>query len=455
MADEEVYYDAIVQFLRSPRWSVPIMQFIDDHCVVFDMDDENKLVYTEIHKNFIELVDSLLENYLYELGINAEQFVEVVVKSKSKEISGLVFNQILSVEDFISFKKMMAKRNMELELEVLRQLKGAGPADAAQGEPADDDERQLREALRLSKETFAQEMQGQMLARDKKFQALTDTDMGHALSISEAELEELRILAEQAELAHALAISASLEEERQRLLREEEEEHALLQKAREMSLKGHGAGPSGSAAPAAAPAAAAPKQPAPAPAAAPAAPAPAPAPAAAPFMPKPEAAPVRPPAAAPAAGPSGAAAAAPAEAGPSKELLANAEEQKRADLERLMMIKRQQELAKKQQEIEEAKKKEGQVDEVDMRRREEYLRKLRDQLKEKKKAEREQALKQYNDSAPAPPPPPPAAAAPPAAKAGSSADAEEEAKKLAMRQALIRRFKQDVLEQEVTRRGAH
>ena len=43
-------YDYILSFLKSPAWRNPILQFMDEHCILFDSEDENKLIYTEIHQ---------------------------------------------------------------------------------------------------------------------------------------------------------------------------------------------------------------------------------------------------------------------------------------------------------------------------------------------------------------------------------------------------------------------
>jgi len=40
----------IIGFLRSPRWKTPVMSFLDEHCIVFDNEEENKLEFTDIHK---------------------------------------------------------------------------------------------------------------------------------------------------------------------------------------------------------------------------------------------------------------------------------------------------------------------------------------------------------------------------------------------------------------------
>jgi len=39
----------IIGFLRSPRWKTPVMSFLDEHCIVFDTEEENKLEFTAIH----------------------------------------------------------------------------------------------------------------------------------------------------------------------------------------------------------------------------------------------------------------------------------------------------------------------------------------------------------------------------------------------------------------------
>jgi len=40
----------IIGFLRSPRWKTPVMSFLDEHCIIFDNAEENKLEFTDIHK---------------------------------------------------------------------------------------------------------------------------------------------------------------------------------------------------------------------------------------------------------------------------------------------------------------------------------------------------------------------------------------------------------------------
>ncbi|KAG8123056.1 hypothetical protein E2320_018515, partial [Naja naja] len=62
-AEVEWVVDSIAGFLRSPAWSIPILEFVEHslHIVknhkillfsVFDDEEESKLSYTEIHQEY-------------------------------------------------------------------------------------------------------------------------------------------------------------------------------------------------------------------------------------------------------------------------------------------------------------------------------------------------------------------------------------------------------------------
>lgn len=42
-------YEFVVQFLNSPIWRVSILDFVDEKCIIFDNEEENKFEYTTIH----------------------------------------------------------------------------------------------------------------------------------------------------------------------------------------------------------------------------------------------------------------------------------------------------------------------------------------------------------------------------------------------------------------------
>ena len=113
----------------------------------------------DIYTAFRDMVDSLLEMHLEELGLTGELFAAVCEAAAQQQVGMEVLEQILAVDDFVSFKKMMVKRNMELELEAMKALQSLSARIAEEGsgsggeqeEPGDDDfEAQLQQALELS-----------------------------------------------------------------------------------------------------------------------------------------------------------------------------------------------------------------------------------------------------------------------------------------------------------------
>src|SRR5574343_419108 len=105
-------YDYMLKFLQSPGWRSPIMSFIDQHCSKFSNEEENKLIYSEIHavinnQKFKEMIDILLENIRVTLGVTQEQFVKVCQIGRSTPNDKKIFHQIFACDNFLSFKKLM------------------------------------------------------------------------------------------------------------------------------------------------------------------------------------------------------------------------------------------------------------------------------------------------------------------------------------------------------------
>eukprot|EP01060_Flectonema_neradi_P039438 TRINITY_DN867_c5_g1_i1.p1 TRINITY_DN867_c5_g1~~TRINITY_DN867_c5_g1_i1.p1 ORF type:complete len:434 (+),score=128.06 TRINITY_DN867_c5_g1_i1:68-1303(+) len=201
MADHAWVAEWLSQFLRSPVWTCPVQTYIDENCEIFEDSDEeeHKLEYKKVHQEFCELVDGLLSDNLKDLGIGQDVFLEVVgSKDLNEDLDSLVREYLLSMDDFLTFRKMMEKRNIEIELETMQALDSAG-----------DDELEM---------------------------ALAASAQAHELSAKELEMED-------AELQHALAISLAAEEERQQLreqeIAKEASSKAEQQKIIEESKKEH------------------------------------------------------------------------------------------------------------------------------------------------------------------------------------------------------------------------
>ncbi|NXO72822.1 CFA36 protein, partial [Phainopepla nitens] len=161
--DVEWVVDTIAGFLRGPAWSVPILEFMEHNCEVFDDEEESKLSYTEIYQEYQALVERLLEDYLKEVGINEEKFQEAFSSPLAKtHTSQAILQTVLAAEDFRLFKKMMVQKNIEMQLQAIRIIKernGVLPECLTEGsdvfsEIEQEEMKILREVLRKSKEEY-------------------------------------------------------------------------------------------------------------------------------------------------------------------------------------------------------------------------------------------------------------------------------------------------------------
>ena len=134
-------------------------------------------------QRFQNMIDSLLENLLKELNISSELFLQIIEQGMRNPQDKIVFEQIVACNNFLSFKKLMTRRNKEIEVEVVRSMKHEGVATEEELEIA------------LEKQEIA--------------------EVGYALALSIAWEEEQRRKAREAE------------EELQRILRESEAEYRL------------------------------------------------------------------------------------------------------------------------------------------------------------------------------------------------------------------------------------
>ena len=80
--EQDWLIDIILGFFTSPEWKTPVLSFIDEHCLIFDSEDENKFEFTTIHTEFKKLVEGLIEHMLQEAGATPELFAEVCEKGR-------------------------------------------------------------------------------------------------------------------------------------------------------------------------------------------------------------------------------------------------------------------------------------------------------------------------------------------------------------------------------------
>lgn len=204
--DNDWIFDSVINFVKSPLWKVPITSFINENCIIFDDEEENKLEYTDIHKKFKVIVEEMLTNMLKEIGISEDLFAEACIKSATNPVHKMLLSELMAVENFLAFKKLMVKRNRELSEETLQLMNateaGIDPNMIYQqmnygGGPSEDDEiaRAIRASLEVnqtkgasSPETEEEEMMRKVLEESKR-----EYEMLQAARRAELELEESKV----------------------------------------------------------------------------------------------------------------------------------------------------------------------------------------------------------------------------------------------------------------------
>ena len=83
-------YECVLQYLISPIWKATIYNFLDEHCIIFDDEEENKFEYFNIHKvfdwsfnvckKFKKMMEDLVDGLMNEVGIGEEKLGEVIEK---------------------------------------------------------------------------------------------------------------------------------------------------------------------------------------------------------------------------------------------------------------------------------------------------------------------------------------------------------------------------------------
>jgi len=234
MSDEEDsdwIFDYILHFLKSAEWDAAVMGFIDNNCAVFVNDDENKFEYSQIHRAFVDEIEALIDAQLDKVGISNDLLVAACKHARhNREINREVYEQMIAMDDFLTFKKLMVKRNVELGYEALKALhKDQVPIIAPESE--EEAEAQFQRAVKESEDTtFAEikesETESQINSSVKGH--LFDKELCDAMDQNLMEIEALhkREEIEQLELEQAIAESLATEKERMRALRNEIEADA-------------------------------------------------------------------------------------------------------------------------------------------------------------------------------------------------------------------------------------
>lgn len=72
-----------------------------------------------LYQDFKKIVEDLLEELMKELGVTEQQFLESCEKAEQNPIHKKIVDQIMAVDNFLAFKKLMVKRNQELNKQAI------------------------------------------------------------------------------------------------------------------------------------------------------------------------------------------------------------------------------------------------------------------------------------------------------------------------------------------------
>ena len=184
--DLEWIYDFVLEVIRSPEFRNPIKDFIDDNCGTFIGVDENTFEQGALHKQFVQLVDNLLETITKDIGITEEMFCMAAKKGLNDPKAKKYFEQLISFTNYNYFKNLMTKRNFQLEQLAYKQMM----ADKEQNHEEKEDEENEEELEKKRKEIEDNELQCALkmsLAVEeekKKLQELEDEELQKAIKLS-------------------------------------------------------------------------------------------------------------------------------------------------------------------------------------------------------------------------------------------------------------------------------
>ena len=105
-------FDQIVSCLEEILFDDTFMReqsdFFEQHCDIFEDNEENKIEYTQIFEKFKSVTENIIEQRLKSSlkGFSMRKF-EKMLSVRGDELGGEVFDFLLSLSDFSEFKEAM------------------------------------------------------------------------------------------------------------------------------------------------------------------------------------------------------------------------------------------------------------------------------------------------------------------------------------------------------------
>uniref|UniRef100_A0A096M2M5 ADP-ribosylation factor-like protein 2-binding protein n=3 Tax=Poecilia formosa TaxID=48698 RepID=A0A096M2M5_POEFO len=100
----------ILEIIMEDDFQLVQRTFLDRHYLEFEESDENKLSYTLIFNEYVELLEKPLEEYLMKKipGFNMASFTQLLMEHK-EEVPDDIFDMLLTFTDFMAFKEMFVE----------------------------------------------------------------------------------------------------------------------------------------------------------------------------------------------------------------------------------------------------------------------------------------------------------------------------------------------------------
>ncbi len=182
--DLDWMYDIVLQIIRSPEFRNPIKDFIDDYCGTFIGVEENTFEQGALHKQFIQLIDNLLETITKDIGITEEMFCMAAKKGLNDPKAKKYFEQLISFTNYNYFKNLMTKRNFQLEELAYKQMMADKGENNEEGEENDEELEKKRKEMEENELQCALKMSLAIEEEKKKLEELEDEELQKAIRLS-------------------------------------------------------------------------------------------------------------------------------------------------------------------------------------------------------------------------------------------------------------------------------
>ncbi|XP_069116099.1 cilia- and flagella-associated protein 36-like [Argopecten irradians] len=116
-------YDQLLCFLGNPLFQIPVITYMEEHCLIFDMAVDICEEHHNIHKGYNKLVEKLLEGFIRDSKLTHDELIKALADMNAKpdlrEIFQVLFEQILCTDQFDLFVQLMNQKNIELQQQAL------------------------------------------------------------------------------------------------------------------------------------------------------------------------------------------------------------------------------------------------------------------------------------------------------------------------------------------------